>query len=190
MKKGLHIGAGPIHLDNLNGIEWENSDGAAIADTESSKSWQVERVRDFTLPFFDVADNSIDYIVFWHCVEHLNLSDKDNVLKEFLRMLTPGGRLFIACPDISKIARHIVDRDGPWQDWFICAVNIFGPYNGFVGDYHKWGYNFEELGKVMRALGYSEYTELSPGILATSIGAVNANKLGFAEYNIQAVAVK
>lgn len=190
MKKGLHIGAGPIHLDNNWDVEWENSDGAGLVDTESSRSWQIEKVRDFMKPFDDIEDNSIDFIVFWHCVEHLGLSEKDSVVKEFLRILRPDGKLFIACPDVSKIAKHIVDRDGPWADWFICMVNVFGPYNGYVGDFHKWGYNFHELGKMLQDNGFSRYEELTPGYLANHIGADNANKLGFAEYNIQAVAIK
>lgn len=187
MKKGLHIGAGPIHLDNGYDIEWENSDGAT---TESAQSWRIEVIRDFTKPFTDIDDNTIDYIVFWHCVEHLGLHEKDATLKEFLRVLKPGGRLFMACPDMTKIARHIVDRDGPWADWFICAVNVMGPYNGYVGDYHKWIYNFEELAKVVKQNGFSEAIELTPGSLANQIGGDNANKLGFADYNIQMEVIK
>jgi len=188
MRKGMNIGAGPIHLNNEYDIEWENSD---FAQTESASGWRLEKLRDFTKPFDDVVDNSIDFIVFWHCVEHLGLHEKDGVLKEFLRILKPGGQLFIACPDISKIAEHVVNRDGPWQDWFICMVNIFGPYNGFVGDYHKWGYNFYELGKILsETIGFSRYEELNPALLANYIGYNNANLLGFAEYNIQAMAVK
>jgi predicted SAM-dependent methyltransferase len=187
MKKGLNIGAGPLRLESNTFCEWENSDGA---DTESAKSWRLEKIRDFTKPFEDIVDNSIDYIVFWHCVEHLGLHEKDGVLTEFLRMLKSGGKLFIACPDLTKIARHIIDRDGPWADWFICAVNVMGPYNGYVGDYHKWIYNFEELGKILRGLGYGDYQELTPQILADNIGIENANKLGFAEYNLQAQATK
>jgi len=182
MKKGLHIGAGPVHLDNSFDIDWENSDGA---ETESSRSWSLEKHRDFTKPFEDIVDNSVDYIVFWHCVEHLGLHEKDDVLKEFSRILRAGGKLFIACPDMTKIARHIVDRDGPWADWFICAVNVMGPYNGYVGDFHKWIYNFEELSKVLKENGFSETNELSQNVLAHHIGIENTNKLGFADFNIQ-----
>src|SRR5882672_5677471 len=116
MRKGLNIGAGPVHLDSDSFCEWENSDGA---ETESSKSWKLEKFRDFTKPFADIEDNSIDFIIFWHCFEHLGLHQQDDVLKEFLRILKPNGELFIACPDLTRIARHIIDRDGPWADWFI-----------------------------------------------------------------------
>lgn len=190
MKKGLHIGAGPVHLDSDQYVEWENSDGAALSDTESSRSWTIEKVRDFTQPFDDILDNTIDCIVFWHCVEHLGLSEKDPVLKEFLRMLKFGGKLYIACPDVSKIARHIVDRDGPWQDWFICMVNIFGPYNGYIGDFHRWGYNEEELKRLVISLGFSQANTLSPQTLYQDIGMNNGAKMGFADYNIQLEVIK
>lgn len=185
--KGLNIGAGPVHLDNTHSIEWENSD---FADTEPSKGWSLEKLRDFTKPMDDLEDNSIDYIVAWHIIEHVGLHENGAIVQEWKRVLKPGGKLFIACPDLTKIARHIVDRDGPWQDWFICMVNVFGPYNGYVGDYHKWGYDFQSLGKLLLENGYADYRELNSLQLADMIGMANAQKIGFADYNIQAVATK
>lgn len=187
MRKLLNLGAGPIHLDNIYDLECENSD---FAQTESSQGWSLEKLRDFTKPLDDIESNTIDYIVAWHIWEHIPMHEADQVGKEWLRVLRPGGMLFIATPDLTKIARHIVDRDGPWSDWFICMVNVFGPYNGFVGDLHRWGNDFTTLGQKLNSLGYVNYQELDPNFLASHIGANNANKLGFAEYNIQAVAIK
>lgn len=185
--KGLNLGCGPVILEGGTNIEWENSD---FADTESSAGWQMTRKRDFTKRMDDIADGSIDFIVAWHIIEHVGLHERMEILKEWLRVLTPGGRLFIACPDLTKIARNLVNRQGPWADWFICMVNVFGPYNGYVGDYHKWGYDDAELRKVLIEAGFSRCDLLNPPKLANAIGGMNASRLGFADYNIQLEAFK
>ena len=162
---------------------WENSD---FADSESSKSWLLEKKRDFTKPMTDIEDNSIDFIVAWHIIEHVGLHEKDDIIREWKRVLIPGGKLFIACPDIAVIAKKIYFSEPPWDDPYIRAVNLYGPYNGYVGDYHKWGYDQNELARVLKeVIGFGEAHPLIPDKLAQFIGKNNALKVGFADYNIQ-----
>ena len=181
---GLNIGAGPIHLDSMLGIEWENSD---FAQTESAKGWTLEKLRDFTKPMDDLVNDSVDYIVAWHIFEHMGFPiERNAIIQEWKRVLKPGGKVFLACPDLKKIAEHIVRGDGPWADWFICMVNIYGPYNGFIGDLHRWGYNINEVEKIfVSEHGYSECRNLNQQILANYIGIPNAQKCGMADYNVQ-----
>ena len=184
MRKLLNIGAGPIRLENFGDLECENSD---FADTESAKGWKLDKLRDFTKPMSDLENDSIDYIVAWHILEHMGFpTERNEIIAEWKRVLKPGGKIFLACPDLSKIARHIIDRDGPWADWFICSVNVYGPYNGFIGDLHRWAYNYDELVKLFKdEHQYSDCHELTPGSLMNYISIDNAQKLGFAEYNAQ-----
>jgi SAM-dependent methyltransferase len=198
MPKALNIGCGPVILKSDSFAEWENSDFAPVEDAQGNKmpaaGWAIDKRRDFTKPLDDIVDNSIDYILAWHIIEHVGLHEKDAIIKEWHRVLKPGGRLFIACPDILQIAKNIVANEhnpnSPWHDPFIRAVNIYGPYNGFVGDYHKWGYDAGELSRVLGVLGFSQVHQLNPGILGDKIGMDNAGKVGFADYNIQLEAVK
>lgn len=188
--KGLNIGSGPVLLQSDH-IEWENSD---FADTESGKGWELEarqknliyKKRDFTKPMEDIADESIDYIVAWHILEHMGFPmERNAILSEWKRVLKPGGQIFLACPDIKKIAKHIVDGDGPWADWFICMVNVYGPYNGFIGDVHRWGYNEEDVARLfIQEFGFSQAQSMDQNMLFGIIGQ-NAFKLGFADYNVQ-----
>ena len=188
MKKALNIGCGPVILHSDQFCTWENSD---FADTESSQAWQIDKKRDFTKPLEDIEDNSIDFILAWHIIEHVGLHEKDAILNEWKRVLRPGGKLFIACPDIYEIAKKIVAGTPPWNDPFIQAVNIYGPYNGYVGDYHKWGYSSTELSRVLKdVIGFGEVKPLHPDTLAKNIGDANARLVGFAEYNIQLEATK
>lgn len=184
----LNLGCGPIYLNSTPGIDWENSD---FAETEPSASWQIDKKRDFTQPLSDIPDNSIKFIVAWHIIEHVGLHENAALVKEWLRVLEPGGKVFIACPNISKIAQNIVSGTPPWNDPYIMMVNLFGPYNGFVGDYHKWGYTEDSLSKLLLDNGFSGVVrELSPVVLEGYIGTMNARKLGFADYNIQLGGVK
>lgn len=187
MKQGLNIGAGPVHLNNDGMVIWENSD---FAQTESAGSWKLEKLRDFTKKMDDIADNSIDFIMAWHIIEHVGLHEKDAIISEWFRVLKKGGVLFIACPDIVEIAKKIVSGVKPWDDPFIRAVNLYGPYNGFDGDYHKWGYDVTELARVLSSLGFAQVMSLDPTSLSSYIGQANAAKVGFADYNIQLQATK
>lgn len=184
MKFGMNIGAGPVHLDSDENIRWENSD---FAQSDSAKGWQLEKIRDFTKHMDDIADNSVDYIVAWHILEHMGFPiERNSIIQEWKRVLVPYGKVFLACPDVSKIAKHIVDRDGPWEDWFICMVNVYGPYNGFIGDVHRWGYNASEVAKLfMEEHGYSDARIMVDLSLVNQIGLNNARKLGCADYNVQ-----
>lgn len=182
MKKGLNLGCGPVYLESSQYINWENSD---FAESEPSLGWRLDRKRDFTKPMSDISDNSIDYIVAWHIIEHVGLHENADLVKEWKRVLKFDGSVFVACPDLTKIAKHIIDRDGPWADWYICMVNVFGPYNGYIGDYHKWGYDEVSLRRLFFENGYRYATLLDPDMLAFKIGKRNALKLAFADYNCQ-----
>lgn len=185
--KGLNLGCGPIYLDSTVYTTWENSD---FADTEPANGWKIDKKRDFLEKMEDLGDNSVDFIVAWHIFEHIPMHLTGDVIREWKRVLKPGGQLYLACPDITEIARHIISRDGPWSDWFICMVNIFGPYNGFIGDIHRWGYDQSEIQKKFIAEGFSQAGRLDPALLARNIGEENAKKLGFADYNVQAILIK
>lgn len=55
------------------------------------------------LPF---PDNSVDKIFNQHLIEHFPRSALQPLLKEWLRVLKPGGKVEIICPNLSYIAFH------------------------------------------------------------------------------------
>ena len=67
-------------------------------------------------PFSKKLNNSVDIdkkinskynlITLWHSIEHIH--DIDGMLKRILRMLTPSGYVFIACPNYNSIDRKIL----------------------------------------------------------------------------------
>lgn len=174
----LNLGSGPCYLEG-----WINT------DIRKDMSWDVDQYWDFTKRI-PLKDETVDMILAWHIVEHIPMQDLGGVFEDWFRVLKRGGKVFIGCPDMGKIAKHIVDRDGAWNEWYICMVNVFGPYNGSVGDLHRWGYNFDELGKKLNNAGFVGYRGLDRNTLFGIIGAQHSEKIGFADYNLQIMAEK
>lgn len=64
-----------------------------------------------TLPHPDLRPCSFEVITLWHSIEHVH--DPVGVLREAYRLLIPGGKVVVACPNIDSWAFR---RYGP--DWF------------------------------------------------------------------------
>jgi SAM-dependent methyltransferase len=87
-------------------------------------------------------DNSVDTIVAHHLVEHFHLNDQLDIAKEWHRVLKPGGKLAVFVPNIKALAEAWL---GGRIDNFIFFVNMYGAYQGYYEDTHKWGFDENEL---------------------------------------------
>jgi len=184
-KKALNLGCGPVYLKS-DSIEWINTDlrPEHLVDDAVSRSWTVDQVWDFTKTI-PLPDESVDFILAWHILEHIELSTSGEVVKDWYRVLKQGGRIACAVPDVWKI----VDmwKSGAVDD-FIGAVNVAGPYNGYQGDFHKWCYIQRSLEKKFTDAGFT-VQELRSHDQAPEL-LEQRDKIGFAEYNAQILATK
>lgn len=55
-----------------------------------------------------VADDSVDAVYSSHNIEHVFEHEVGSVLREFLRVIKPGGFAVITCPDLQTLAEFIV----------------------------------------------------------------------------------
>lgn len=89
------------------------------------------------LPF---SAGEVDKIYTCHVVEHFTRKEWEFVRRDWARVLKPGGELEIYCPDILKLAQHLVEEGGP-------AIRIEQVYGqqAHPGEFHKNGFTEESL---------------------------------------------
>ena len=84
------------------------------------------------LPF---KDNYADYILASEILEHIPLKDLNNTLREWVRVLKPGGRMVITCPDFNECALEWLNTPFDPERYGDMAQVIFGSQIA-EGEYH------------------------------------------------------
>lgn len=121
------------------------------------------------LPF---TDNSLNGVYIEHCLEHVSRSSCLAALREFNRILKPGGTIRVVVPDAELyIDLYIQYRNGekpifpyveepPSADWTpIDSVNRIFRDHG-----HQYAYDSITLGLLMRQAGFSDIQKVSYGV--------------------------
>jgi predicted SAM-dependent methyltransferase len=99
------------------------------------------------LPF---KDDSIQYIYSEHVLEHFTFSEGLSLLKECFRILSHGGTMRIATPDLDHIIKKYL-TDWKNQDWLTWPEYSFIQTKGMMLNIyfswwdHKYLYNEEDL---------------------------------------------
>ena len=108
------------------------------------------------LPF---ENESADEIVAIHVIEHFYRWEVVDVLKEWSRVLKPGGRLVLECPDLAKILRNILSG-GPER---MTLMGLYGDpkYRSPIMT-HKWAYTHQMLRHVVEEAGFKNVTDAWP----------------------------
>jgi len=105
-------------------------------------------------------DNSADEIMAVHVVEHFYLWEVEDLLTEWKRILKPGGKLVIECPNIQFAAGQLAAGNANPQLTMWCFwgdPSTRDPYN-----MHKWGYTPETLAEIVSACGGFERVSTPP----------------------------
>jgi len=102
------------------------------------------------------ADNTFSEIYASHVVEHLDYVDElTKTLKEWNRVLVPGGKVFISVPDMDVLAALFLDKNKlDINERFFVMRMIFGGHLDKY-DYHVTGLNSEFLTEYLTATGYT-----------------------------------
>jgi len=123
----LNIGAGDVPLDGYTPIDRKLGQEA------------------YPLAF---DDNSVDEVRASHILEHFGAAELIPVVKEWVRVLKPGGLLKIAVPDMAKIVAYINQgrTDLPLGGY------IYGGQTD-ANDFHKSGFTAHDLENLLRHCG-------------------------------------
>jgi predicted O-linked N-acetylglucosamine transferase (SPINDLY family)/predicted SAM-dependent methyltransferase len=134
-----------------------------IGGTQKRPGWKILNAQpgvdvDFVGDCVDLSqfsDDSVEDIYASHVLEHLGHSDKlPKALKEFYRVLKPGGTAKISVPDFELMCRLFLDPQQSRQNRSYIMRVVFGgqedPY-----DYHHVGLTFEFMCDYLAAAGFS-----------------------------------
>ena len=150
----LQLGSGLKLLDG-----WLNSDCSLVF--KSPCFLDVTRL-------FPIEDAQFDYVFTEHLIEHLTFKEGQNLLRESFRVLKPGGKIRVACPDLMKVIglysrpqtdvqkqyiKHCVDHSladiGVYNECFVInnAVRNWG---------HKFIYDEQTMKLAMERAGFTD----------------------------------
>lgn len=160
-KTVLNVGCGPRAITVIGTVfpaeEWRelrlDIDPAAEPDIVASMT---------DMPA--VRDGSVDAVWSSHNLEHLDAHEVPRALREFLRVLRPGGHLLLTVPDLQAVAT-LVAADRADEPLYQSAVGPvypldvlygFGPAlaagNHFMA--HRTGFTPRRLGTLLQEVGF------------------------------------
>lgn len=100
-------------------------------------------------------DNTFTQIYASHVVEHFDYMDEIlATLKEWNRVLEPGGQLLVSVPDLDVLAKLFLEKDrlDIGERFFVMRMIFGGHIDRY--DYHVVGLNEEFLSEYLKAAGY------------------------------------
>ena len=111
---------------------------------------EVDYIVDFEEGHLPCHDNHAGNIKGIHFIEHISREAARRILRECIRVLKPGGLLFMLVSD----AQFVIDRlkeDGICEEWLNCIYHAaYETPDGF----HKWTYSFDTLKAELEAAGF------------------------------------
>lgn len=147
----LHIGCGSRLFDG-----YINIDGEYLSGTPGVI------IHDITRPF-SLPDNSVDEILSVHVIEHIMRDRVQEMMRDWLRVLKPGGFVAVEWPDFLKMCQEVVnhpncldfDADRRLQKRSI--LGIYGDNLRYPDPvmWHKWGYSEASLCRLFEHVGFS-----------------------------------
>jgi predicted SAM-dependent methyltransferase len=135
----VNVGCGKVRWPNWLNIDFEGSE----LDCDIRK-----------LP---IDDNHCDAVAAIHVIEHFYQWEVVDVLKEWHRVLKPGGRLILELPCLDKILKYIqlsMNANKPMTHTMTFHALYGDPKYKAVPMCHKWAYTHRQLIDLLNEAGF------------------------------------
>lgn len=141
-----------------------------IGGQEPHPEWKILDIElrpevDFVTDAADLgqfADNSVDCIYASHVLEHFYYGINNElltVLREWYRVLKPGGQIMISVPDLRTLCWLYLQPDLSVDNRYHIMRMMFGGQTN-IYDVHKVGLDAEVLGIFLRDVGFEQYQQV------------------------------
>lgn len=159
MTTWINVGCGPF-LAPKPWINIDGNDSDYVTNFASDRREDMPRKPDMigwsdALPY---GDGEVDRIYAGHILEHIDLHNGsvDRTVREFYRVLKPGGELMCVGPDLIKCAEMVFRGDAGWKTFWEGHGTAgrgnpaASPYpNPKPGDVHLWSTSEEAVIAVL-----------------------------------------
>ena len=108
---------------------------------------------------FPIESGVIAEIISCATLEHFRRHHNEHILREFFRVLAPGGILRVSTPDIEAIARGLLAGD----DLEKVNQHFFGKYKCEKTDdfdLHRWMYPVSTMISLLREIGFTDVKQV------------------------------
>jgi predicted SAM-dependent methyltransferase len=132
----LHLGCGKRHIPgfvHIDAVDYPHVDHVATIDNLSF-----------------IPNDSIELIYNCHVLEHFKRKEVERVLREWLRVLKPGGVLRVSVPDFAKLSD--VYQLHKKLDMVVGA--LFGRQD-YLYNIHYNVFDFDSLSNVLQSSGFN-----------------------------------
>ena len=135
----LNLGSRNRAIPGFQGMDCEAHPGVGIVG-------DVFDLRSF-------GDGSVSAIYASHIIEHAPHVKTLGILKEWARVLEPGGILYVAVPDFERVVELYRTCDTGLTDWM---TNYLWGDQAYPTAYHYAGFDESRLRKLLLLAGFSE----------------------------------
>lgn len=146
----LNLGCGGKQVAGYIGVDFEENYSGVKPDV-------VADLR--SLPF---EDGSVDEVLAVHVIEHFYLWEVEDVLKEWKRVLKPGGKIVLELPCLDKIINAFIEYSGA-PPVNLAMWGLYGdPGHKDEKMCHRWAYSVNALRALLGVVGFQEIEERKP----------------------------
>lgn len=136
----------------------------------------IEIVCDLAKEKIPLQDATVSDLLANHLIEHVHWRVVDSLVKEWFRVLIPGGKIFLRTPDLEFICKtYLAGKTTPeWPGDEAAAKTIFGEcgpaewaniklFSGgdYAGNFHHLCFDFQMLEKLLKKAGFENIHRVS-----------------------------